>query len=147
MQRITLRQLSQHGTRQCLRRFQNPMLARLTWSLTPRWLSQRGVSFTIDSVYEEWDPASTESPPNYKKFECVCEFKNKSKILKSPIFFSLYRFDLWKKPEQKFPCKCTFNIAGWTSLSVWRPLLKEIKQAGSRRIVLDCAPENIQVEF
>jgi hypothetical protein len=42
-----------------------------------------------------------------------------------------------------FPaCCCSRYVSLW-----FRPLLKEIKQAGSRRIVLDCAPENIQVHL
>ncbi len=39
-------------------------------------------------------------------------------------------------------CCCSRYVSLW-----FRPLLKEIKQAGSRRIVLDCAPENIQVHI
>ena len=40
----------------------------------------------------------------------------------------------------------SLSLSNTSSLSlVFRPLLKEIKQAGSRRIILDCAPENIQV--
>ncbi len=60
----------QYSRKICLSAIQFGLaLYKLTWNLTPRWLSWCGVSLCIDSVDEEWDSSSTESPPNVKKFE------------------------------------------------------------------------------
>ncbi len=69
MQSETPRQLSQCRRHQHLRRFYHSVLTQLTWSLTLHWLSWCGISLGVDSVDEERDSASTESPPNVKKFE------------------------------------------------------------------------------
>jgi hypothetical protein len=85
-------------------------LAQLMWSLTPRWLSWHGVSLGVDSVHKEWDSASTESPPNVKKFEQVGEFKNKIKNTQKPYYLAYTCLISAKNQNQKSFSKCTFKL-------------------------------------
>jgi hypothetical protein len=78
-------QLSQRRRQQYLQRFHYSTLTQLTWSLTPCWLRQCGVSLGIDSVDGEWDSTSTESPPNIKKLNKSANSVIKSKTLKNLI--------------------------------------------------------------
>ncbi len=71
------------------------------WSLTPRWLSWRGVSLGVDSVDEEWDSASTESLPNVKKILISRQIQEKNPKNSEAFLFGLYVFDKCKKREQK----------------------------------------------
>ncbi len=68
--------------RRYLQRFHHSALTQLTWSLTPYWLSQCGVSYSVDSIGREWDSTLFETQPNDKSFEYVNPFENKIERLK-----------------------------------------------------------------
>ncbi len=105
----TPRQLSQHRRHQHLRRFYHSVLTQLTWSLTLRWLSCREVSLGVDSVDEDWDSASTVSPPNVKKFEYVGEFKNRIEKIQKPYYLAYMCLISAKNENKNISCKCTFK--------------------------------------
>ncbi len=84
-------------------------LTRLTWSLTLCWLSWRSVSLSVESVDEEWDSASTESPLNVKNLNKLANSRTKSKTFRN-LLYGLYVFDQCKKREQKISCKCTSTV-------------------------------------
>ncbi len=107
---VTPHQLSQRTRHQHLWRFYHSGLTQLTWSLTPRWLSWRGVLLGIDSVNEEWDSASTESPLNVKKFLKIGKFKNKIEKIQKPYSLAYMCLIIAKNENKKISCKCTFNL-------------------------------------
>jgi hypothetical protein len=82
----------------------------VTWSLTPRWLSQHGVSPGVDSVDGEWDSALSESPPNVKKIWKSRRIQVQNRKPSKVLLFGLCLFDMCKKPDQKISCKCTFKV-------------------------------------
>ncbi len=102
-------QLSQRRRLQHLRRFYHSTLTQLTWSLTLCWLSWRRVSLSVESVDEEWDSASTESPLNVKNLNKLANSRTKSKTFRN-LLYGLYVFDKCKKREQKISCKCTSTV-------------------------------------
>ncbi len=85
----TLHQLSQRRRHQHLRRFYHSALTQLTWSLTLRWLSWRGISLGVDSVDEKWDSASTESCPMLKNLNKSANSSKKSKKFRSLIIWPI----------------------------------------------------------
>ncbi len=103
----TPRQLSQHRRHLHLERFHLSALIELTWSLTPCWLSQCGVSLGVNSVDREWDSTSTESPPNLNK---SANSRTKSKTLKNLTIWPKYVWSM-QKNRTKISCKCTLKIA------------------------------------
>jgi hypothetical protein len=89
-------QLSQRRRHQHLRRFHHSSLTQLTWSLTPRWFSRRGVSLDVDSVDGEWDSHQLSHRLMLKHLNKLANSRTKSKTLKSLIIWPWYVWSVQK---------------------------------------------------
>jgi hypothetical protein len=111
MQSETLRQLSQSGVRLQINWVNAEGTNIYKYFIVPpfsidmesnsAWLSQRGVSLSVDSVDREWDSVSTESLPNVKKIGINRRIQEQNRNHSKALLIGLYMFDKCKKPERK----------------------------------------------